>query len=323
VAGTVGYLAASRHGLAEDELLDVLSRDPELYTAFLRGSYHLPSDLVARAVERRRAGSSGGEAERDEERPAEEWLRALIADPGSAPQLRDFLDDVLPKRDGPRLPVVLWSRLFFDLAPYLTERLGDGTALLAFYHRELGDVGAQVFAHDERGQTLHGRLADYFRFRADPADDGSWTGGDVRGLSELPYHLTEAARWQEVHDTLTDFHFLEHKAAEVGVEVSGGDGEGETVYGGVFHLQQDFDHVLRKMPGGGGAAGRRRPLIVTAVDFGDGHVVRCPWCNTSHPLTKERKKEWLGKETACPNEECGGPLKVNTFVVDRAAGRGS
>ena len=89
-------------------------------------------------------------------------------------------------------------------------------------------------------------------------------------LSELPYHLTEAARWQELHDTLTDFRFLEHKADEVGVEVSGGDGEGETVYSGVFHLQQDFDPALRKIPGGGGAAGGRRPLIVTAVDFGDG-----------------------------------------------------
>ncbi len=72
------------------------------------------------------------------------------------------------------------------------------------------------------------------------------------------------------------------------------------------------------MPGGGGAAGGRRPLIVTAVDFGDGLVVRCPWCNTSHPLTEERKRGWLGNETPCPNEECGGPLKVNPFVVERS-----
>ena len=139
----------------------------------------------------------------------------------------------------------------------------------------------------------------------------------------MPYHLTEAARWQDVHDTLTDFRFLEHKAAEVGVELPGGDGEGETVYSGVFHLQQDFDHALRRMPGGGGAAGGRRPLIVTAVDFGDGHVVRCPWCNTVHRVTKERKTKWLGHEITCPNEECGGPLKVNPFMVGRAHGRGS
>jgi len=322
VARTVGYLAASRYGLAEDELLDVLSRDADLYESFLRGSFHLPSDLVARAIEYRRSrGVKGGEGEKDDTRLAESWLRALITDPKGAAQLRSFLDEVLPRRDGPRLPVVLWSRLFFDLAPYLTERMGEGTSLLAFYHRELGEVGAKVYAHDERGQVVHGRLADYFRFRADPAHDRSWTGRDVRGLSELPYHLTEAARWQELQDTLTDFRFLEHKAAEVGVEVPGGDGKGETVYTGVFHLQRDFDHALQKIPGGGGAAGARRPLIVTAVDFGDGHVVRCPWCNTVHTVTKERKSKWLGQEIACPNDECGGPLKVNPFVVGRAHGR--
>ena len=65
VARTVGYLAASRYGLAEDELLDVLSRDADLYESFLHGSYHLPSDLVARAIEYRRSrGVEGGEGEK-------------------------------------------------------------------------------------------------------------------------------------------------------------------------------------------------------------------------------------------------------------------
>jgi hypothetical protein len=74
------------------------------------------------------------------------------------------------------------------------------------------------------------------------------------------------------------------------------------------------------MPGGGGRAGDRRPLIVTAVDFDDGLVVRCPWCNTAHPLSEERRREWLGQEVTCPKEECGGPLKVNPFVVERTHG---
>jgi hypothetical protein len=324
VAHTVGYLAASRFGLAEDELLDVLSRDADLYASFLKGSYHLPSDLVAQAIEYRRSrGVKGGGAQKDEVRLAETWLLALVSDTGSAAELRSFLDEVLPRRDGPRLPVVLWSRLFFDLAPYLTERQGDGTSLLAFYHRELNDVGAEEYAHDERGRVLHGRLADYFRFRADPERNGTWTGSDVRGLSELPYHLTEAARWQELHDTLTDFRFLEHKAAEVGVEeTTDTDGKTSKLYTGVLQLQDDFDHALEKMPGGGGAAGGRRPLIVTAVDFGGGHVVRCPWCSTAHAVTKERKREWLGQEIICPNDECSGPLKVNPFVCERPSWAG-
>lgn len=324
VARTVGYLAASRYGLAEDELLDVLSRDADLYTSFLQGSFHLPTDLVARAIEYRRShGMNGHDGEQDDARRAETWLRALITEPRGSAELRRFLDEVLPKRDGPRLPVVLWSRLLFDLAPYLVVRMADGTSLLAFYHRELGEVGARAFAGDERGQVVHGRLADYFRFRADPAHDGTWTGRDVRGLSELPYHLTEAARWKEMQETLTDFRFLEHKAAEFGVERPRGTRQGETVYTGVFHLQRDFDHALLKIPGGGEFVSGRRPLIVTAVNTGDRHVVRCPWCNTAHTVTKERTSEWLGQRIACPNRQCRGPLKVNPFVVGRPPGRGN
>ncbi|MCJ7627876.1 MAG: hypothetical protein MUO50_05750, partial [Longimicrobiales bacterium] len=53
------------------------------------------------------------------------------------------------------------------------------------------------------------------------------------------------------------------------------------------------------------------PLIVTAVDFGEGFLVRCPWCNSVHPLDWS----WLGKEISCPHDECGGPLKINSFTA--------
>jgi hypothetical protein len=324
VARTVGYLAASRYGLAEDELVDVLSRDVDLYTAFLKRSFHVPSDLIARAVAYRASPDSGSGADQGEEQksPAK-WLVKLIEDPSRVDELRQFLEKVLPTAGGPRLPVILWSRLYFDLEPYLTRRSSEGIPLLSFYHRELEDVGKQAYADGEEGRVLHGRLADYFESRADPKRDGSWDGGNARGLSELPYHLTEAARWEEVFETLIDFEFLEHKAAEVGVERSevDSDGKGEVVYTGVLQLQEDYDRALRKMPGGR-AAGGRRPLIVTAVDLGDGLVVRCPWCNAQHPLTEERREEWLGEEIACPNEDCEGPLKVNPFAVEREHGNG-
>ena len=316
VARAVGYIAASRDGLAEEEALDVLSRDVDLYESFLRGSFHLPSDVVGRAVEYRRTHAldrhPGGPGET---RRAESWLGTLIANHDGTSDLHSFLEEVLARPDGPRLPVVLWSRLFFDLAPYLTERMGDTSSLLAFYHRELGEAGAAAFAAGERGRTLHGRLADYFRSRADPAHDRTWTGRDVRGLSELPYHLTEAARWQDLDETLTDFRFLEHKAAEVGVEVSRGGGREETLYAGVFRLQHDFDHALRSIPRGGVAGPTREPLIVTAVDLGSGYVIRCPWCTGLVPF----RDEWLGQQMPCPAEHCGAPWKVNPFVSRRPA----
>jgi len=86
----LGYLAAGRHGLTEDELLDVLSTDLGVMQDFYD---HSPTER------------SKPEAERQV-----------------------------------RLPQILWSRLRFDLADYLTEREADGTAVLAFFHREIGEV---------------------------------------------------------------------------------------------------------------------------------------------------------------------------------------
>ena len=198
-------------------------------------------------------------AQQEEEGAALAWLKEIRSSPE---QLADFLSDVLPKADGPRLPVVLWSRLSFDLAPYLTERMVDGSPLLNFYHRELGDVATAVFLAGGKDQPYHARLADYFRFKADPAGDRSWTGNDRHGLSELPYHLTRAAQYEEVYETLTDFKFLEHKAAEVGVQERK-DETGNLVktYTGVLQLQDDFERALAAMPGEGdrepAAAGRR------------------------------------------------------------------
>jgi hypothetical protein len=54
-------------------------------------------------------------------------------------------------------------------------------------------------------------------------------------------------------------------------------------------------------------------LIVTAVDLGEGLVVRCPGCNTAHPF----RKEWQDQDITCPTPGCGGLLKVNPFIVER------
>jgi hypothetical protein len=319
VSRALGYLAASRYGLAEDEVVDLLSRDFELYGWFLESSYHVPADLIQSAIQYRRGHLSqpvkaDGQAQVDEERAALDWLQELRITPT---KLHDFLTEVLPKADGPRLPVVLWSRLSFDLQPYLTERLVDGSPLLTFYHSELGDVSARVFLGQGQEQPYHARLADYFRFRADPQADRSWTGNYAHGLSELTYHLTRAARYEEVYQTLTDFRFLEHKAAEVGV-LERKDEKGNLVrtYTGVLQLQDDLERALQAMPGEEGApsGGERWPLIVTAFDAGEGLSVYCPLCNKTSPLDKSL----LDKEITCPQPGCNTRLKINPFVINRA-----
>jgi hypothetical protein len=65
----------------------------------------------------------------------------------------------------------------------------------------------------------------------------------MRGVSELPFHLTEAAEWDELCKTLTSFRFMERKAAKVSAVQQ----SGETVHMGVFQLEDDFEFALRRM----------------------------------------------------------------------------
>ena len=51
--------------------------------------------------------------------------------------------------------------------------------------------------------------------------------------------------------------------------------------------------------------------IVTATDFGQGYVIRCPGCSKVISF----QEEWLGQEITCPQESCRTQMKVNPFVV--------
>jgi len=336
VSRALGYLAASRHGLAEAELTDLLSADPDVYRWFLLSSYHLPSDLVALAARHPAIGDTPATRHPAAGDPsgshagARQWLTAAIdaaRRETDAARLDGFLDDVLGRPHGPELPVVLWSRLFFDLKPYLAERQIEDVAGLDFYHRELRDVARAEYAAGEQGRVLHERLVRYFRTRADPGGQGTWQGetgrADRRGLAELPYHLTCAQQWDDLCETLTDFRFLEQKAANVGITRAGVGGE-PALYTGVFQLQDDYDTALRVLPGAAGRTASRPRIIVTATDYGDGLAVRCPHCNTAHPFSRQcpgcrtthHLGDWKGKDIDCPNQACHGPLTVNDFLAD-------
>jgi hypothetical protein len=144
-----------------------------------------------------------------------------------------------------RLPIIVWSRLYFDLAPYLGTRSSEGATLLAFYHRELTEVATKRYLEGHRGER-HKALGGMFRDAADPAGDGSWTGRP-RALAELPYHLAGAKDWDGVYELLTDFGFLEQKASRVGVVERPGSSEG-TLYSGVYALLDDYETVLAEFP---------------------------------------------------------------------------
>jgi hypothetical protein len=131
------------------------------------------------------------------------------------------------------------------LRPYLMQR-GE---LLDFFHSQLREAVEETYLiAEETRRNVHREVVNYFRHKADPANDKSWTGNYARALSELPYHQTEAQMWDEVYETLTDLGFIEAKCTRVAVTTTGKDGDTHKGYSGVYELEEDYRRVLEHLP---------------------------------------------------------------------------
>ena len=195
VGHALGFLGCTyeRLGLSEDEMLDTLSADDEVWQEFTAGA---------------------------------RWEMAVR-----------------------QLPVVVWSRLYFDLAPYLSPRASEGASLMSFFHKELSDVATARYLGG-RAKHMHDVLADVMLSlaRGKEAAEREWRGSN-HALAELPFHLIGAERWDDVFATLTDFTYLEDKARRVAVvEAKDVEGSEATVYDGVLALVDDYDRALAAFP---------------------------------------------------------------------------
>ncbi len=228
VERALGYLAASRYGLSEEELLGALCQDDEFYAEFATLAHHDLPGIVA----------------------------------GVATAVED-----LPVAGARDLPVAVWSRLYYDLEPYLSERDEEDAHVLTFYHRQLREVAVSLYLAEDGwridaptplttvGTSRQRTLAEYFARRADPEppdEEGfhSWSGEYRRAFAELPFHLTMAQEWDLVYAALTDFTFLEKKSAKVGVEerdvLVGEEQTSSTqiLYTGPYQVQDDYRVAL-------------------------------------------------------------------------------
>ncbi len=192
VARGLAYLRAAKNGLSEDEVIDVLSRDRDVFEDFQKRSFFKPPE--------------------------------------------------------PKLPVVVWSRFYFDLEPYLNERRTDGVTLMGFFHRQMGEVVDAVYLAGGVRAKIHSELASYFAgqplFVA--REDGKTA--NLRKLSELPFQQVHGEQWEALYETLTDFDFLEAKCAHSGVILDSKDEKGGRLYGGVYELIEDYRRALERFP---------------------------------------------------------------------------
>jgi len=198
VARALGYLAASRHGLSEDELLDVLSRDPVVYGEFLGGCFHVPPDL--------RPCIEGHLACAGDPQTPDEFLLSLTDAPDRAAQ---FAAEALARAPELRIPVALWARLSSDLLPYLIRRAADGAVVLSLRQRQFEDLVRETFLQGDHGRQRHTRLAEHFiRSPLWPSADREH-GANLRKLAELPYQQAAAEAWPDLAETLADVPFVE------------------------------------------------------------------------------------------------------------------
>jgi WD40 repeat protein len=131
--------------------------------------------------------------------------------------------------DSKQLPPILWSRLYFDLQPYLGLAKVDGVLLMRWFHREFADVmkGRYLRSLEDRA-VIHGVLADTFHaleleLRPEESnDDALFRSTDVTGnqvsvalrrVMEHPWQLAQAERIDDLQAMLTDFGFCMGKCA--------------------------------------------------------------------------------------------------------------
>lgn len=158
----LGYLAASRRGLAENEILEVLFADSDYKAALDQNTKQNRHELPVSAK---------------------------------------------------RIPIAIWSRLRFDLAPYLTERAAVGANVLTFYHRQVAEWTQEHFAGaiDQTWQ-LHQRLAGYFlktlvALPTTPHSElrpGMLSPSRIRCHTELPWQLSKSSDWAGLSKYLVD-----------------------------------------------------------------------------------------------------------------------
>jgi len=100
-----------------------------------------------------------------------------------------------------KLPVVIWSRLFFDLVSYLAERDSYGERIIGFYHKQFSDILRERYL--VKSLRFHETLGEYFERR--------WDEPYNRALDELPFQLMKSNKYNSLNRLLKTVTFLDNK----------------------------------------------------------------------------------------------------------------
>ena len=121
-----------------------------------------------------------------------------------------------------KLPPILWSRLYFDLSPYLAQENVDGVLLHRWFHREFNEQVQKLYLSTEpQRRLIHGHLARCFHNLSPQTDDlfrytdssGEPQTAALRRVMEQPWHLARAGLRRELKLLIEDFGFCLAKSS--------------------------------------------------------------------------------------------------------------
>jgi hypothetical protein len=133
------------------------------------------------------------------------------------------------------LPPIFWSRLYFDLQPYLASTYSEGVLLHRWFHREFKEqIEATLVCDEEQRQETHAHLATAFSNLAVFVRKKLFLYTEngprrqvaaLRRVVEQPWQLAKAGQTTKLRNLLFDFGFCLAKCAA----------------GKIHDLEQDFN----------------------------------------------------------------------------------
>ena len=80
----------------------------------------------------------------------EHWQKFLErTHPDHRQELIDQKEEFKVSKGSMKIPMVVWSRLYLDLEPFLTERDADGVPIITFFHRQFNELLRERYGLDE------------------------------------------------------------------------------------------------------------------------------------------------------------------------------
>ncbi|HLF83636.1 MAG TPA: NACHT domain-containing protein, partial [Blastocatellia bacterium] len=129
--------------------------------------------------------------------------------------LETELLELLKRDEETQLPQAIWAAFYRSVKSFLRPPGESGEGLLDFFHRQMSKaVRTRYLSADDALQKSHRELAEFFCRKADPYGNRSWLGNYPRGLSQLPFHLFNAAMHTELFELARDEGFLRAQTEE-------------------------------------------------------------------------------------------------------------